>query len=138
MNSPDSPSAASPPKPQGHETPAPTTVPPAEELPPLQTTDAPPPLPERIGRYRVERVLGEGGFGSVYLARDDQLDRAVAIKVPRRDRVASPKDVEVYLAEARTLARLDHPHVVPVHDVGTTDDGLCFVVSKFIEGSDLA
>src|SRR5262249_2871001 len=43
-----------------------------------------------------------------------------------------------YLAEARTLARLDHPNIVPVHDVGRTDDGLPFVVSKFIEGTDLA
>src|SRR5262249_57056486 len=47
-------------------------------------------------------------------------------------------EVELYLAEARILAGLDHPHIVPVYDVGRTDDGLCYVVSKFIEGSDLA
>ena len=46
--------------------------------------------------------------------------------------------MEEFLAEARTLARLDHPHIVPVFDVGRTEDGLCFVVSKLIEGSDLA
>ena len=72
------------------------------------------------------------------LAHDDDLDRPVAIKVPRPERVSRPEDVEAYLDEARILASLDHPHIVPVHDVGRTDDGLCFVVSKLIEGSDLA
>ena len=104
-------------------------------VPPLQA--APPPLPPRIGRYRVVRLLGQGGFGVVYLAHDDELHRPVAIKVPHRHRVAQPEDVEAYLAEARILASLDHPHIVPVHDVGRTDDGLPFVVSKLIEGCDL-
>jgi serine/threonine protein kinase len=94
--------------------------------------------PARIGRYRVIRRLGQGTFGRVYLAHDEDLDRAVAIKVPNPERVARPGDIEAYLAEARTLAKLDHPHIVPVHDVGRTDDGLCYVVSKYIEGSDLA
>ena len=84
------------------------------------------------------RRLGQGGFGRVYLAHDDDLDRAVAIKVPNPERVARPEDVEAFLIEARILARLDHPHIVPVYDVGRTDDGLCFVVSKYVEGSDLA
>jgi serine/threonine protein kinase len=86
----------------------------------------------------MDRLLGEGGFGRVYLGHDDQLARSVAIKVPHRRRVSGPEDVASYLAEARALASLDHPHIVPVHDVGHTPDGLCFVVSKFIDGSDLA
>jgi serine/threonine protein kinase/formylglycine-generating enzyme required for sulfatase activity len=94
--------------------------------------------PQRIGRYRVERLLGTGGFGRVYLAHDDQLCRPVAIKVPHPSRATQPGYAETYLAEARILASLDHPHIVPVHDVGQTDDGLPYVVSKFIEGSDLA
>ena len=94
--------------------------------------------PTKIGRYRILRRLGQGGFGRVYLAHDDDLDRPVAIKVPNPERISHPEDVEAYLNEARILARLDHPHIVPVYDVGRTDDGLCFVVSKFIEGSDLA
>src|SRR5262245_7735031 len=94
--------------------------------------------PSRIGRYRIIRRLGQGGFGRVYLAHDDDLDRPVAIKVPNPGRIADPGDVEAYLNEARILARLDHPHIVPVYDVGRTEDGLCFVVSKLIEGSDLA
>ncbi len=91
-----------------------------------------------IGRYRIIRRLGKGSFGRVFLARDDELDRSVAIKVPNPERISRPEDVEAYLAEARTLGRLDHPHIVPVYDVGRTEDGLCFIVSKYIEGSDLA
>jgi len=98
----------------------------------------PPNLPQHIGRYSVERLLGKGGFGIVYLAHDDQLHRPVAIKVPHRERISSPEDVEAYMAEARILASLDHPHIVPVFDVGATEDGLCYVVSKYVEGSDLA
>jgi serine/threonine protein kinase len=94
--------------------------------------------PETIGRYRVIRGLGQGGFGRVYLARDDELDRPVAIKVPNPERVAGPEDVAAYLAEARVLAQLDHPHIVPVYDVGRVDDGLGYVVSKYIEGTNLA
>jgi serine/threonine protein kinase len=93
---------------------------------------------QRIGRYRVVKILGQGGFGSVYLAHDDDLKRQEAIKVPHRHRIARPEDAEAYLAEARVLASLDHPHIVPVHDVGRTEDGLCFIVTKFIEGTDLA
>jgi eukaryotic-like serine/threonine-protein kinase len=98
---------------------------------------ASPRLPQQIGRHRVERLLGRGGFGVVYLAHDDQLHRHVAIKVPYRERISCPADVEAYMGEARILASLDHPHIVPVFDVGTTEDGLPFVVSKLIEGSDL-
>ena len=96
------------------------------------------PDPAAIDRYTVIERLGQGGFGRVYLAQDEELDRPVAIKVPKPERVARPEDVEAFLDEARILASLDHPHIVPVYDVGRTEDGLCFVVSKFIEGSDLA
>ena len=91
-----------------------------------------------IGRYRVERVLGEGGFGLVYLAHDEQLQRLVAIKVPHARLVARPEDAEAYLTEARTVANLDHPNIVPVHDVGSTDEFPCYIVSKYIDGTDLA
>ena len=100
--------------------------------------DATQELPEKIGRYPVIRPLGQGGFGRVYLAHDDDLKRSVAIKVPNPERISRPEDVEAYLNEARILASLDHSHIVPVYDVGRTDDGLCYVVSKYIEGSNLA
>jgi serine/threonine protein kinase len=94
--------------------------------------------PQAIGRYRVERMLGEGAFGLVYLAHDDQLQRLVAIKVPHAHLVAQAADAEAYLTEARTVAGLDHPNIVPVYDVGSTEDCPCFVVSKLIEGGTLA
>jgi serine/threonine protein kinase/formylglycine-generating enzyme required for sulfatase activity len=93
--------------------------------------------PERLGRYRILTRLGAGGFGVVYKATDEVLKRDVAIKMPHRSCIATPQDVELYLEEARILAGLDHPGIVPVYDVGQTADGLCYVVSKFIEGCDL-
>src|SRR5262245_1709733 len=112
------------------------TTPTTDEFP-LLAAAALSQIPPQIGRYRVERILGEGSFGRVYLAHDDQLRRAVAIKVPRKERVSHSDDAEAYLAEARVVASLDHANIVPVYDVGTSD-GLCYVVSKFIEGNDLA
>jgi serine/threonine protein kinase len=102
--------------------------------------EAPPPdsQPSHIGRYRVERVLGLGGFGLVYLAHDDQLQRPVAVKVPHARLVSRPEDADAYLSEARAVARLDHPHIVPVYDVGSTEQFPCFVVSRYIDGTDLA
>ena len=94
--------------------------------------------PQRVGRYRIEKVLGKGGFGLVYLAQDEQLNRPVAVKVPHARLISKPEDAEAYLAEARTVANLDHPGIVPVHDVGSTEDCPCYVVSKYIQGTDLA
>src|ERR1017187_4031374 len=110
---------------------------PATDGAPAAALMAPARLPKRIGRYRVERVLGKGGFGLVYLAQDDQLSRPVAIKVPHRKLVDRLEDAEPYLTEARTVANLDHPNIVPVHDVGGTEQFPCFVVSKYIDGTDL-
>ena len=100
--------------------------------------DVPEPLPEKIGRFRVVRLLGQGGFGRVYLAHDDDLKRQIAIKVPNPERISRPQDLEAYLSEARILASLDQPQIVPVHEVGRTDDGLCYIACKLIDGSDLA
>jgi serine/threonine protein kinase/formylglycine-generating enzyme required for sulfatase activity len=94
-------------------------------------------MPSAIGRYRVMGRLGEGSFGSVYKCHDGVICREVTVKVPHPALVSRPGDVEAFLNEARVLAALEHPHIVPVFDAGCTDDGLCFVVSKFIEGTDL-
>ena len=104
----------------------------------IHPSDEAPDLPDTIGRYKVLGVLGEGGFGRVFLALDEELERRVAIKVPSPARSEWPPDVEAFLVEARILASLDHPNIVPVFDFGRTSLGLCYVVSKFIEGSDLA
>jgi serine/threonine protein kinase len=79
-------------------------------------------IPPQIGRYRVVSLLGEGGFGRVFLAHDDKLNRPVAIKVPHRKLIARPEDAESYLAEAQNVANLDHPNIVPVYVVGSTED----------------
>lgn len=101
--------------------------------------DGPPAeIPRRIGRYRLDSVLGEGGFGRVYLAQDEQLDRPVAVKVPHARLIEKPEDAAVYLAEARVVANLDHPGIVPVHDVGVAQECPCYVVSKYIPGTNLA
>jgi len=83
-------------------------------------------------------ILGRGGFGVVYLATDQQLQRKVAIKVPHAALVERPEDAELYLKEARTVAGLEHPSIVPVHEVGSTPEFPIFVVSKYIKGRDLA
>ena len=94
-------------------------------------------IPERIGQYKVEKVLGQGRFGVVYLAFDEIAKRRVAIKVPHGELIKTLEDVEAYLAEARIVAGLDHPNIVPVYHVDRTEDGSCYVVSKNIEGGNL-
>lgn len=89
------------------------------------------------GRYRLVKVLGEGAFGRVYLCFDESLARYVAVKVPNEARFRNKKDEEFYLQEARTVARLEHPHIVPVFDVGRTNDQAIFIVSRFIKGQTL-
>ena len=92
-------------------------------------------LPSEIGRYRIIRILGRGGFGTVLLAEDQQLNRQVAIKLPHRYLLAS--DTEAYLEEAQMVASLDHEHIVPVYDVGSTASHPFYIVSKFIDGTTL-
>ena len=70
--------------------------------------------PRKIGRFAIEKELGRGGFGVVYLATDEQLQRKVALKVPHPRLVQNPSDAELYLKEARTVASLEHPNIVPV------------------------
>src|SRR6516162_408121 len=94
-------------------------------------------LPFSLGRYRVTGRVGAGGFGTVYRAHDEVLARDDAIKVFHSDHVSSARDLSAYQAEGRALASLDHPGIVPVYDVGRTEDGLSYLVSKFVEGGNL-
>lgn len=111
------------------------TVPPSSESPD-ESGDVVP--IQSLARYKVLRILGQGAFGVVYLAQDEQLQRHVAIKVPHRRFVARTGAAEAYLREARTVANLDHPNIVPVFDVGNTDECPFFMVSKYIEGGALS
>jgi hypothetical protein len=95
-------------------------------------------IPTRLGRYRVDRIVGQGGFGVVFLAQDEQLDRPVAIKVPHAELISRPQDIEEYVAEVRTVASLEHPNIVPVYDVGSSDDCALFIVSKYVRGASLS
>ena len=94
--------------------------------------------PEHIGRYRIVEKLNAGGFGTVYKGFDTELERQVAIKVPKLRSIGTESDVDMFLAEARLIANLNHPRIVPVHDVGRLDDGTVYLVSKFMDGGDLA
>jgi serine/threonine protein kinase/formylglycine-generating enzyme required for sulfatase activity len=97
-----------------------------------------PPAPlSKIGRYSVKGLIGSGGFGRVFLGHDSELDRLVAIKIPRDDRYAGGPDREQFIREAQLLALLEHPGIVPVYDVGRDANGSCFVVSKYVDGCDL-
>src|SRR5437899_965611 len=87
-------------------------------------------IPPRLGRYRVSGLIGAGYRGTVYKAWDDDLRREVAAKVPHDELVALPEQAETYLTQARQVARLEHPGIVPLYDVGRTDEGQCYVVTK--------
>jgi serine/threonine protein kinase len=98
---------------------------------------SPEPLPVTIGRYPVIEFLGKGTFGGVYRARDEELERDVAIKVPHPERVKTEAAAKAYLTEARAVANLDHPHIVPVYHVDSSDEVPFYVVSKLVKGEDL-
>jgi serine/threonine protein kinase len=86
----------------------------------------------------LEKLVGRGSFGLVYRARGEQLDRVVAVKVPHDTLVSRREDFAAYLAEARTVASLDHPNIVPVYDFGGNDLVPCYIVSKYVDGSSLS
>jgi serine/threonine protein kinase/formylglycine-generating enzyme required for sulfatase activity len=94
--------------------------------------------PDRIGPFRVIRLLGVGNFGRVYLCHDEQLNRLVAIKMPRSDRFTGPDGVSRFLREAQHAALVQHPGIVTMHRVDFDDVLGCYVVMEYIEGWSLA
>jgi WD40 repeat protein len=95
-----------------------------------------PTLPGKLARYRIERIRGQGTFGTVYLAEDRELCRLVALKMAHEER-RFRGDVDASLVEARAMASLDHPAIIPVYDVGRVG-ARSYMVTKLIEGCNLS
>jgi formylglycine-generating enzyme required for sulfatase activity/tRNA A-37 threonylcarbamoyl transferase component Bud32 len=89
-----------------------------------------------IGRFKLDRLLGQGAFGAVYLARDPHLDREIAIKLARSGLLARKSDVRRFQTEAKSAAKLRHPHIVPVYEYGQVE-GLNYIAYQFIDGRTL-
>src|SRR5262245_43307781 len=89
------------------------------------------------GKYRVERVLGRGGMGTVHLATHAVIGQRVAIKVVNPAQGERAHAIARFLREARAAAMLDSEHVVRILDVDTTEDGAPFMVMEFLNGADL-
>ncbi|MBI3860935.1 MAG: protein kinase [Planctomycetia bacterium] len=94
------------------------------------------PSMEAIGHFQLVERLGMGHFGTVWKAHDTELDRVVAIKIPRQEQLDA-NQTEQFLREARAAAQLRHPSIVSVHEVGR-HDGLVYIVSDFVSGLTLA
>lgn len=92
--------------------------------------------PVRVGRFEVERELGRGGFGVVYLAFDPVLKRHVALKIPRLETLATPDLRRRFLREAELTAGMDHPHIMAVYEAGQAG-GVGYIASAYCPGPDL-
>ena len=91
----------------------------------------------RLGPYEILSLVGAGGMGEVYKARDTRLDRTVAIKILPDTLAADPQFRERFDREARAISQLDHPHICALYDVGE-QDGTAFLVMQYLEGETLA
>lgn len=89
-----------------------------------------------LGKYQIEKKIGAGGMGAVYLARDTQLKRVVALKVLPKDKAENPTLVKRFKAEAQAAAQLRHDNIVAVYDSGE-DQGYLFIAMEYVEGQDL-
>ena len=92
---------------------------------------------DRIGRYEILSPVGAGSMGEVYCARDSQLERSVAIKILTSSRHETARQLERFQREARAIARITHPHICTIHDVGDVN-GVPFLVMELLEGETLA
>jgi serine/threonine protein kinase len=94
------------------------------------------PQPTTLGKYRIERELGRGGFATVYQAYDPTLDRRVAIKTPHAAYLADAEFVARFRRKALTAAQLNHPNIITIHEIGE-QDGAPFTVMQLLEGATL-
>ncbi len=93
--------------------------------------------PYRLGRFEMLAELGVGSFGYVFRARDTELDRLVAMKIQRAGSMADAEDIERFHREARSAAQLKHSGIVSLYETGQTEEGVCFLVTEYIEGETL-
>lgn len=91
----------------------------------------------KLGKFELLEAVGFGAFGTVFKAHDPELDRIVAIKVPRAGSLATSEDCNRFLREARSVAKLRHPSIIPIYEVGQFDN-LPYLVSEFVQGMTLA
>ncbi len=91
---------------------------------------------QNLGPYRLERLLGRGGMGAVYLAHDPRLARDVALKVLSPALASSPGFRERFLSEARSCSRLNHPNITTIHEIGE-EDGLDYIAFEYVQGENL-
>ena len=91
-----------------------------------------------LDRYRLLKLIGEGGMGSVYQAEHITIGRKLAVKVLAQEYCDSPEVVARFLQEARTASMLHHEHIVDITDFGYTKQGLAFLTMEYLEGEDLA
>src|SRR5215475_1549595 len=89
-------------------------------------------------RYRIERRIGEGGMGAVYLARHVMLEKIVALKILHAEYARRRELVERFLHEAKAASRIRHQHVIDITDFGETPDKNVFFAMEFLDGRDLA
>lgn len=106
-------------------------------FPDLDPSASAPVVPRKLGRYEVGSLLGRGSFGAVFRGWDPELQRAVAIKVPRAAAFVTDEETERFLREARCSAGLQHPNIVALYDIGRSGDSL-YLVSELVEGEPLS
>jgi eukaryotic-like serine/threonine-protein kinase len=102
----------------------------------LDEAQTKPSAPRQVGRFKLVKMIGSGQFGVVWLARDEALDRVVALKLPRKGQL-SADELQQFQREARAAAQLQHPNIVRIHEVGVDSDVL-YIVSEYIDGLTLA
>ena len=89
---------------------------------------------QRVGRYEILCSLGAGGMGQIYLARDSQLGRNIALKLISQEFATDPRRVLRFEQEARAASALNHPNVCVIHEIGTTENGRHFIAMEYIQG----
>ena len=113
-------------------------------MPGIATATGSTPNPEQdpllgavIGGCTIHQKIGAGGMGAIYLAHHEALRKEVVVKILPPESAANPRTVERFFREARAAAKLEHPNIVQVQDVGTTDRGLHFIIMQYIDGRNL-